>query len=131
MILFFELITLKQFNGSITTLATDRFTASNAFAKVGVLQGLNQAMQCTYSPNSPILKDLWDYLPGVGAILIAPLIKRFNTRSVLASAIFGFGILTIILLICDGMYSSLSSLHTHYLITPLSYYRRAYQDRQE
>jgi len=77
--------TAEQFNGSITTLATDRFNASKAFEKVGILQGLNQAMQC------------------VGAILIAPLIKRFNTRSVLASAILAFGLLTAILLIADGM----------------------------
>ncbi|KIM33235.1 hypothetical protein M408DRAFT_61521 [Serendipita vermifera MAFF 305830] len=75
---------LESFNGSITTLATDRFNAANAFAKVGILQGLNQAMQC------------------VGSILIAPLIKRFNTRSVLSGAILGFCALTVILLICDA-----------------------------
>jgi hypothetical protein len=40
---------------------------------------------------------------GVGAILIAPLVKHYNTRSVLAVAVFGFGLVTAILLICDGM----------------------------
>jgi hypothetical protein len=39
---------------------------------------------------------------GVGSILIAPLIKRYHTRTVLSMAILGFGILTAILLICDG-----------------------------
>ena len=45
----------------------------------------------------------------VGAILIAPLIKRFNTRSVLAGAILGFCVLTVILLICDGNHLFLPS----------------------
>lgn len=38
----------------------------------------------------------------VGSILIAPLIKRFPTRSVLASAIMVFGLLTAILMIVDA-----------------------------
>ena len=45
---------IEAFNGSIITLATDRFKAVNAFSKLGALTGLNQAMQC------------------VGAILIVP-----------------------------------------------------------
>lgn len=75
---------LESFNGSITTLATDRFKAANTFGKVGILTGLNQAMQC------------------VGSILIAPLIRQFPTRSVLSSAILGFGLLAAILMICDA-----------------------------
>ncbi|KAF8994883.1 hypothetical protein BDQ17DRAFT_1366273 [Cyathus striatus] len=51
------------FNGSISTLATDRFSSSNTFTKLGAAQGVNQAAQC------------------VGAILIAPLIKRWPTRT--------------------------------------------------
>ncbi|KAL7416275.1 hypothetical protein BDY24DRAFT_412485 [Mrakia frigida] len=38
---------LESFNGSIITLATDRFTASNTFGKLGALTGLNQAMQAS------------------------------------------------------------------------------------
>ena len=52
------LITTLSFNGSIVTLATDRFKAANTFSKLGALTGLNQAMQV------------------VGSILIAPLIKQ-------------------------------------------------------
>ena len=37
---------LEAFNGSIVTLATDRFNAANTFTKLGALTGLNQAMQC-------------------------------------------------------------------------------------
>lgn len=35
---------LETFNGSIITLATDRF-GDQAFKKLGILQGLNQAFQ--------------------------------------------------------------------------------------
>ncbi|KAF9445895.1 MFS general substrate transporter [Macrolepiota fuliginosa MF-IS2] len=75
---------LEFFNGSITTLATDRFKASNTFSKLGAAQGVNQAAQC------------------VGAILIAPLIKRWPTRTVLSGAIILFGLMTMILLIVDA-----------------------------
>lgn len=78
---------LEQFSGAITTLATDRFTEKNEHTvneQIGILQGLYQAFQC------------------VGSILIAPLIKRFNTRSVLAGAILVFALMTIILLITDA-----------------------------
>jgi len=37
---------IEAFNGSIITLATDRFRAVNTFANLGALTGLNQAMQC-------------------------------------------------------------------------------------
>ncbi|KAJ3548438.1 hypothetical protein NMY22_g1271 [Coprinellus aureogranulatus] len=57
---------LEFFNGSITTLATDRFKVANTFTKLGAAQGLNQAAQC------------------VGAILIAPLVKKWPTRTVLS-----------------------------------------------
>ncbi|KAK9243434.1 hypothetical protein V1506DRAFT_568420 [Lipomyces tetrasporus] len=52
--------------------------------RVGLLTGLNQAFQC------------------VGSILIAPLIKRFPTKNVLACAILVFGVFTAILLIVDA-----------------------------
>jgi len=75
---------LEFFNGSITTLATDRFKATNKYTKLNAASGVNQAAQC------------------VGAILIAPLIKRWPTRSVLAGAIFLFSVMTVILLIVDA-----------------------------
>lgn len=59
-------------------------TPKKTFERVGLLQGLNQAFQC------------------VGAILIAPLIKRWPTRLVLSCAIVMFGLLTAILLIVDA-----------------------------
>jgi MFS family permease len=83
---------LEAYNGAIITLATNRYdqdayisgTSSRTFEKVGLLSGLNQASQC------------------VGSILIAPLIKRWPTRTVLSVSIFIFGIFTAILMIVDG-----------------------------
>jgi len=64
-------------------LATDRFNKASTFSSLGILQGLNQAFQC------------------VGSIAIAPLIKRFPTRSVLAASIAMFGVLSAIIIIVD------------------------------
>ena len=83
---------LEAFNGAIITLATNRYDQdaysqgihSRTFEKVGLLSGLNQASQC------------------VGSILIAPLIKRWPTRTVLSVSIFVFGIFTAILMIVDA-----------------------------
>ncbi|KAF9916081.1 hypothetical protein BX616_004681 [Lobosporangium transversale] len=76
---------LEAFTGSITLLATERFDQEGGtFTKLGILQGLNQAFQC------------------VGSIAIAPLIKRFPTRSVLAASIFGFGVLSALIVIIDA-----------------------------
>lgn len=83
---------LEAFNGSIIALATNRYdydaqirkVKPKTFQQTGVLTGLNQAFQC------------------VGSILIAPLIKRFPTRSVLSFAILLFGLLTALLLIVDA-----------------------------
>jgi MFS family permease len=83
---------LEAFNGSIVALATNRYdydasrtkTVAKTFERVGLLTGLNQAFQC------------------VGSILIAPLIKRFQTKNVLASAIAVFGLLTAVLMIVDA-----------------------------
>jgi hypothetical protein len=51
---------------------------------VGAAQGLNQAAQC------------------VGAILIAPLIKRWPTRTVLGTSVVLFSFMTALLLIIDA-----------------------------
>jgi MFS family permease len=83
---------LEAFNGSIIALATNRYdyyakvhgVRANTFERTGLLTGLNQAFQC------------------VGSILIAPLIKRFPTRTVLSVAILTFGLLASILLIVDA-----------------------------
>jgi MFS family permease len=83
---------LEAYNGSIITLATNRYDQdsyihgikSRTFEKVGLLSGLNQASQC------------------IGSILIAPLIKRWPTRTVLSISIFIFGIFTAILMIIDS-----------------------------
>ena len=83
---------LEAFNGSIVALSTNRYdydaiqskTTAKTFERVGLLTGLNQAFQC------------------VGAILIAPLIKKFLTRLVLSVAIFVFGLITAILLVVDA-----------------------------
>jgi hypothetical protein len=82
---------LEAFNGSVIALATNRYDElekrthiSITFQRVGVLTGLNQAFQC------------------VGSILIAPLIKRYPTKNVLACAVLMFGFMSSILLILDA-----------------------------
>lgn len=82
---------LEAFNGSVIALATNRYDElekrthiSITFQRVGVLTGLNQAFQC------------------VGSILIAPLIKRYPTKNVLASAVLIFGFMSSLLLILDA-----------------------------
>lgn len=39
-------IGVEVFNGSIITLALDRFAPEHTFEKVGALTGINQVMQC-------------------------------------------------------------------------------------
>ncbi|KAH9867567.1 hypothetical protein IAQ61_008161 [Plenodomus lingam] len=82
---------LEAFNGSVIALATNRYDElekerhiSITFQRVGVLTGLNQAFQC------------------VGSILIAPLIKRYPTKNVLACAVLIFGFMSSTLLILDA-----------------------------
>ncbi|CAF0869318.1 unnamed protein product [Rotaria sp. Silwood1] len=82
---------LEAFNGSIMTLATNRYDqdalkrriAPHTFERVGLLFGLNQASQC------------------VGSMLIAPLIKHWPSRIILSIAIFIFASFTAILIILD------------------------------
>ncbi|KKK18494.1 hypothetical protein P175DRAFT_0500756 [Aspergillus ochraceoroseus IBT 24754] len=83
---------LEAFNGSIVTLATNKYdydayithTPPKTFQRVGLMVGLNQACQC------------------VGSILIAPLIRRFPARIVLAAGVLVFGILSALLLVIDA-----------------------------
>ncbi|KAL7777377.1 hypothetical protein CFE70_007803 [Pyrenophora teres f. teres 0-1] len=82
---------LEAFNGSVIALATNRYDelekttrVSITFQRVGVLTGLNQAFQC------------------IGSILIAPLIKRYPTKNVLACAILIFALMSSLLLILDA-----------------------------
>ncbi|KAL2361691.1 hypothetical protein RJZ56_005417 [Blastomyces dermatitidis] len=83
---------LEAFNGSIVALATNRYdydafvsnSTSKTFERVGLLTGLNQAFQC------------------IGAILIAPLVRRAPTKLVLAVSVLAFGLLTALLLIVDA-----------------------------
>ena len=57
---------------------------ARTFEKVGLIVGLNQACQC------------------IGSILIAPLIKRWPTKTVLSVSIFLFALFTALLMIIDG-----------------------------
>lgn len=83
---------LEAFNGSILALATNRYdydalhsnSVPKTFERVGLLTGLNQACQC------------------IGAILIAPLVRRAPTKLVLTIAIFVFGVFSAVLLIVDA-----------------------------
>ncbi|KAF9156553.1 hypothetical protein DFQ26_009306 [Actinomortierella ambigua] len=74
---------LEAFTGSITLLALERFNQKQSYGSLAILQALNQAFQC------------------VGSIAIAPLIKRFPTRSVLSASILLFGILSAVIVIVD------------------------------
>ncbi|UJR32665.1 hypothetical protein I4U23_020125 [Adineta vaga] len=82
---------LEAFNGSIVTLAANRYDQEafhsngtiRTFERVGLLSGLNQAFQC------------------IGSILIAPLAKRWPTRTVLSISIFVFAIFSAVLMIVD------------------------------
>lgn len=113
---------LEAFNGSIVALATNRYdyeaflsgTSSKTFERVGLLTGLNQAMQC------------------VGSIIIAPLIKQFPTKNVLSGAIIVFAIFTAILLIVDAAaggswipeeYKGLNHPDDRYALFWFKYYR--------
>ncbi|KAF9260758.1 hypothetical protein L218DRAFT_572536 [Marasmius fiardii PR-910] len=81
-IMFYKLA-LEWYNGAFITLANERF-GDTRYRKIGILTGLNYAMQC------------------VGSIIVAPLIKKYPTRSVLSTAVFVFGLISAILLIVDG-----------------------------
>ena len=82
---------VEAFNGSIVTLATNRYdqdahkahSLTHTFERVGLLVGLNQAAQC------------------IGSGLIGPLVKRWPTQIVLSVTIFVFALSTGIFMIVD------------------------------
>ncbi|KAJ7252640.1 hypothetical protein C8J57DRAFT_73292 [Mycena rebaudengoi] len=91
---------LEWFNGGFITMANERF-GDQRYKKIGILTGMNSAMQC------------------VGSIIIAPLIKRYPTRSVLSYAVLTFGLMSAVVLIVDGttggkLKSSTVDNKTHY-----------------
>ncbi|CZS98470.1 uncharacterized protein RCO7_04166 [Rhynchosporium graminicola] len=83
---------IEAFNGSIIALATSRYdreasiarSTARTFEQVGLLTGLNQACQC------------------LGSMLVAPLIRKNPTKTVISGAVLLFGLLTAILLIVDA-----------------------------
>lgn len=83
---------LEVFIGSFISLASNRYDYAArvggytpvTFGRIGLLQGLNQAFQC------------------FGAILVAPLVKRWETRIVLSVAILVFAVFTTVILIIDA-----------------------------
>ena len=83
---------LEVFNGSFISLATNRYDYAAriggyepvTFGRIGLMQGLNQAFQC------------------FGAILVAPLVKRWETRIVLSVAILVFAVFTTLIIIVDA-----------------------------
>jgi hypothetical protein len=83
---------VEVFIGSFISLATNRYDyaarlggyAPLTFGRIGLMQGLNQACQC------------------FGAILVAPLVKRWETRIVLSVAILVFAVFTTVILIADA-----------------------------
>lgn len=83
---------LEVFVGSFISLATNRYDyaariggyAPITFGRIGLLQGVNQAAQA------------------FGAILVAPLVKRWETRIVLSVAMLVFALFTTLILIVDA-----------------------------
>ncbi|KAJ3034428.1 hypothetical protein HDV00_005048 [Rhizophlyctis rosea] len=67
---------LESYNGTIKAFALDRFPESQRFTYSGYLDGFNQAAQC------------------IGSILVAPLVRKYHTRTVLAVAIFSFALIS-------------------------------------
>ncbi|KAJ1018242.1 hypothetical protein NDA18_006401 [Ustilago nuda] len=74
---------LEYYSGSFITQANESFGARR-FEKIAILTGTNYAAQC------------------IGSIIVAPLIKRFPTRSVLAVAVLIFALIATIPLIADA-----------------------------
>ncbi|KAI9328734.1 hypothetical protein BDR26DRAFT_923318 [Obelidium mucronatum] len=79
---------LESALGAVKTMMTERFnsnpeTSGNAFAIIGLLEGLNQLCQ------------------SLGSIAVAPLIFRFKTPRVLATAITVFAALALVFLIIE------------------------------
>ncbi|KAF9258014.1 hypothetical protein L218DRAFT_1067629 [Marasmius fiardii PR-910] len=78
-------LALEWYNGAVIAFVQERWEFKR-YQNIGILTalGLNYAMQC------------------VGSIIVAPLIKKYRTRSVLSTAVLIFGLISAILLIVDG-----------------------------
>jgi hypothetical protein len=85
---------LEVFNGSIITLAIDRFSPENTFEKLGALTGINQAMQFFGA-------ILIVQFPNGIADIQGPLVKSSSTQIVLSTVVLVFGAMTILLIITD------------------------------
>ncbi|KAK1219262.1 hypothetical protein PQX77_018028 [Marasmius sp. AFHP31] len=81
-IMFYK-FALEWYNGAFITLANERF-GENRYYNIGILTGVNYAMQC------------------IGTIIVAPLIKKYPTRSVLSTAVLVFGVISATLLVVDA-----------------------------
>ncbi|KAL7267559.1 hypothetical protein RUND412_009851 [Rhizina undulata] len=73
----------EAYDGAITNVSTDRWE-QNKYGKLGTLRGLNLLFQC------------------FGSVLIAPLVRRFSTRTVLMTAVSLFAIIPVIIMILDA-----------------------------
>ncbi|TPX69047.1 hypothetical protein SpCBS45565_g02645 [Spizellomyces sp. 'palustris'] len=75
---------LESYTGTISSLALDRFPDERRFFYKGFLDGFNQAAQC------------------IGSIAVAPLMRRFQIKNILAVAIAIFAIISSLGMIIEG-----------------------------
>ncbi|KNC97187.1 uncharacterized protein SPPG_07575 [Spizellomyces punctatus DAOM BR117] len=75
---------LESYTGTISSLALDRFPVGKRFFYKGFLDGFNQAAQC------------------VGSIAVAPLMRRFRIKNILAVAIAMFAVISSLGMIIEG-----------------------------
>ncbi|KAI9017424.1 hypothetical protein BC832DRAFT_596546 [Gaertneriomyces semiglobifer] len=75
---------LESYTGTISSLALDRFPVAQRFFYKGFLDGFNQAAQC------------------IGSIAVAPLMRRFKVKNVLAVAISVFALISSLGMIIEG-----------------------------
>jgi hypothetical protein len=89
----------QYYNGAFITMANERFGDSR-YQKIGILTGLNYAMQCVSAVPSGLADA--SYPTQVGSIIIAPLMKRYPTRSVLSIGVLSFGLISAVVLVVDA-----------------------------
>lgn len=76
---------LEYFNGAFMTMANERFEQADRYQKMAILTGVNYAAQ------------------GLGSIIIAPLVKRYPTRTVLSVGVMIFGFVSAAILVVDAV----------------------------